>query len=76
MDLQQNILQALVAEGRPEAMVNAVKFAGPGVSYEQVFAIILDMEGKNLVKLVYCQYPSIINVQATLVGQATITSQL
>lgn len=69
-NLQTDILQALVAEGRPEAMVNAVKIAGTGSSYEQVFQTIMEMENQNLVKLVYCQHPSIINVQATLVGHA------
>lgn len=67
--LQMSILQALSAEGRPEAMVNAVKIAGPGFSYENIFHTIMEMENNNLVKLVYCQHPSIINVQVTLVGQ-------
>lgn len=70
MDFQQNILRALVAEGRPEAMVNAVKVAGNAFTYEEVFSHIMEMENKNFVKLVYCQHPQIINVQLTLVGQS------
>lgn len=69
MDIQQQILQALLFEGRPEAMVNAVKVSGPPHSYEEVFNEVMDMENRNLVKLVYCQFPAIINVQITLVGQ-------
>ncbi len=73
VNLEQNILRALVAENRPEAMVNAVKIAGPGMSYEQVFAAIMEMENKNYIKLVYCQHPAVINVQLTLVGTAAVT---
>lgn len=51
-------------------MVNAVKTAGPSLTYEQVFKEVMDMENKNYVKLVYCQFPEVINVQLTLVGQA------
>jgi hypothetical protein len=51
-----------------------MKIAGPGESYEQVFESIMKMENQNLVKLVYCQHPAIINVQATLVGLAAATS--
>ena len=47
MNLEQNLLRALVAENRPEAMVNAVKIAGPEMSYEQVFAAIMEMSGIN-----------------------------
>lgn len=72
VDLEQNILRALVAENRPEAMVNAVKIAGPELSYEQVFTAIMEMENKNYLKLVYCQHPAIINVQLTLVGSAAV----
>jgi hypothetical protein len=70
VNLEQSILRALVAENRPEAMVNAMKIAGAGASYEQVFGTIMEMENKNYVKLVYCQHPSLINVQLTLVGSA------
>jgi len=72
MDLDQNILQALVAEGRPEAMVNAVKAAGPSYTYDQVFSTVMDMENRNYVKLVYCQFPLIINVQLTLIGHTAV----
>jgi len=72
MDLDQNILQALVAEDRPEAMVNAVKAAGPAYSYEQVFSTVMDMENRNYVKLVYCQFPLTINVQLTLIGHTAV----
>ncbi len=75
MDIQQSILRALAAEGRSEAMVNAVKIAGPGFSFEEVFSIIMDMENRNLVKLLYCQHPAIINVQGTLVGLASAKSE-
>ena len=70
MHIQQQILQALLSEGRAEAMVNAVKTAGPSLTYEQVFKEVMDMENKNYVKLIYCQFPEVINVQLTLVGQA------
>ena len=69
MNLQRMILEALVAEGRPEAMVNAARVAGTEASYEQVFALVMDMENQNLIKLVYCQFPAVINVQLTLVGK-------
>lgn len=74
VDIQQNILRALVAEGRSEAMVNAVKIAGDQLSYEEVFALVMEMENRNHVKLVYCQHPQIINVQLTLVGQAVLSA--
>lgn len=66
--LTQRILTALVAENRPEAMVNAVKVAGEAMTYEQVFNTVMGMENSNFVKIVYCQFPTIINVQLTLVG--------
>jgi hypothetical protein len=68
-ELAKDILRALVAENRPEAMVNAVKVAGNELTYEQIFQAVMEMENKNLVKLVYCQFPAIINVQLTLVGK-------
>jgi len=74
VDIQQNILRALVAEGRAEAMVNAIKIAGNDLTYEEVFSLVMDMENRNYVKLVYCQHPQIINVQLTLVGQAALTA--
>lgn len=74
MDIQQNILRALVAEGRAEAMVNAIKIAGNDLTYEEVFSLVMEMENRNYVKLVYCQHPQIINVQLTLVGQAALTA--
>ncbi len=67
-DLTSSILAALIAENRPEAMVNAVKVAGDSMTYEQVFNTVMGMENSNYVKLVYCQFPSTINVQLTLVG--------
>lgn len=74
MDIQQNILRALAAEGRAEAMVNAIKIAGNSLTYDEVFSLVMEMENRNHVKLVYCQHPQIINVQLTLVGQAAITA--
>lgn len=68
-DLALDILRALVAENRPEAMVNAVKVAGNTLTYEQIFQTVMEMENKNYIKLVYCQSPAIINVQLTLVGK-------
>jgi hypothetical protein len=67
-DIERKILAALVAEGRPEAMVNAILASG-GESYASTFASVMDMENKNYLKLVYCQFPTIINVQLTLVGR-------
>ena len=74
-DLTKNILAALVAENRPEAMVNAVAVAGQALTYEEVFQTVMQMENNNYVKLVYCQFPSVINVQLTLVGKDAARSQ-
>lgn len=71
-DLPKNILSALVAENRPEAMVNAVKVAGHELTYEQVFQTVMEMENRNYIKLVYCQFPSVVNVQLTLVGKDAV----
>lgn len=68
-DLARSILVALVAENRPEAMVNAVRVAGQTMTYEQVFQTVMEMENGNYIKLVYCQFPAVINVQLTLVGK-------
>ncbi|MBL7851871.1 MAG: hypothetical protein JNN04_13295 [Cyclobacteriaceae bacterium] len=68
-DLTRNILTALLAENRPEAMVNAVRVAGSALTYEQVFQAVMEMENRNYIKLVYCQFPAVINVQLTLVGK-------
>jgi hypothetical protein len=68
-DLAQDILRALAAENRPEAMVNALKVAGNNLRYEQVFQTVMEMENKNYIKLVYCQFPAVINIQLTLVGK-------
>ncbi len=67
-DIERKILTALVAEGRPEAMVNAIMASG-GETYESTFASVMEMENKNYLKLVYCQFPTIINVQLTFVGR-------
>jgi hypothetical protein len=67
-EVECRILTALVAEGRPEAMVNAIQASG-GETYESTFASVMEMENKNYLKLVYCQFPTIINVQLTLVGR-------
>ncbi len=75
MTIQQQILNALLSEGRPEAMVNAMSATGSSSSYEQVFREVMDMENRNLIKLVYCQFPGVINVQITLVGQAAAKKQ-
>lgn len=69
---EQDVLQALMTEDRPEAMVNAVKIAGPGQSFEEVFSAVMEMENKNYIKLVYCQHPTMINIQLTLLGLAAI----
>ncbi len=71
-NLVRSILVALVAENRPEAMLNAVSVAGPTTTYEQVFQTVMQMENSNYIKLVYCQFPSIINVQLTLVGKEAV----
>lgn len=75
-DLDRNILAALVAENRPEAMVNAVTIAQAHLSYEQVFQVVMEMENRNYIKLVYCQFPSVINVQLTLVGKEAANQPL
>lgn len=74
-DLTKNILAALVAENRPEAMVNAVAVAGQALTYEEVFQTVMQMENNNYIKLVYCQFPSVINVQLTRVGKDAARSQ-
>lgn len=71
---ESDLLHALAAEDRPEAMANAMKFAG-SKNYESVFAAVMEMENKNYIKLVYCQFPTVINVQLTLVGKAAIVTQ-
>jgi hypothetical protein len=68
-ELTRNILAALVAENRPEAMVNAMQVAGSSLAYEEVFRVVMEMENNNHVKLVYCQFPTLINVQLTRVGK-------
>lgn len=75
-DLDRNILAALVAENRSEAMVNAVTIAQAHLSYEQVFQVVMEMENRNYIKLVYCQFPSVINVQLTLVGKEAANQPL
>ena len=74
-EFETNILKALVAVDRPEAMVNATKSADPEVAYETIFAAVMEMENKNYIKLVYCQAPTVINVQLTLVGRDAYLSQ-
>ncbi len=71
---ERNLLHALAAEGRPEAMVNAIKFAD-SKNYEDVFTAVMEMENKNYIKLVYCQFPTVINVQLTLVGKEAYETQ-
>ncbi len=68
-ELTRKILAALVAENRPEAMVNAMQVAGSSLAYEEVFRVVMEMENNNHVKLVYCQFPTVINVQLTRVGK-------
>ena len=63
------ILKHLVELGRPEAMGNAKEVIPPTLDYETAFEIINNMDNKNLIKLVYCVSPNIINVQLTLLGE-------
>jgi len=68
-EIEQKILRALFSEGRSEAMVNAMQAAGGSETYETVFSVVMAMENRNYLKLVYCQFPKVINVQMTLVGR-------
>ena len=68
--IENSILTALGETGRPEAMINAMQAAGSDAAYEKVFEIVMGMEHKNFVKLVYCVHPNVINIQMTLVGES------
>ena len=63
------ILKYLVELGRPEAMANAKELISPTIDYENAFELVNDMNNKNLIKLVYCVSPNMINVQLTLFGE-------
>ena len=63
------ILKYLVELGRPEAMANAKELISSTIDYEYAFELVNDMNNKNLIKLVYCVSPNMINVQLTLFGE-------
>ena len=67
--LETRILQVLVDEGRPEAMANAMKAAIPGETYDVVFETAIAMQNSDYLKILYCVFPSVVNVELTRVGQ-------
>ena len=67
-EIEHAILKALIGEGRPEAMINAMQ-AVPNEAYENVFETVVGMQNSNYIKLVYCTHPKVINIQLTRVGE-------
>ena len=67
-EIEHAILKALIGEGRPEAMINAMQPV-PNEDYENVFEAVLEMQNSNYIKLVYCTHPKVINIQLTRVGE-------
>ena len=68
-EAEKKVLKQLVELNRPEAMTNAMVALQPAMDYEQAFEIVNEMQNKNLVKIVYCVAPNVINIQLTRVGQ-------
>jgi len=68
--LETRILKVLVDEGRPEAMANAMKAAMPGETYDAVFETAIAMQNSDYLKILYCVFPSVVNVELTRVGQS------
>ncbi len=68
-EIEQKILNALIREDRPEAMINAMQAVAPNENYDNVFEAVIAMQNKNYVKVVYCTHPNVINIQLTLVGE-------
>ena len=68
-DATLEILRAMIATGREEPMINIVEVLKGGMTFEGAFHLANEMQNKNLVKLVYCAHPKVVNVQLTLVGE-------
>jgi len=68
-NLERRVLKLLVDEGRPEAMANAMK-AADGETYDTVFETAIAMQNKDYVKILYCVFPNVVNVELTKVGQS------
>ncbi len=68
-ELEHALLNALIQEGRPEAMINAMHAVAPNENYEAVFEAVIAMQNKDYIKVVYCTHPHIINIQLTRVGE-------
>lgn len=73
-ELEHAILNALIQEGRPEAMINAMHVVAPNENYENVFEAVIAMQNKDYIKVVYCTHPNIINIQLTRVGETAFQS--
>lgn len=69
VEAEKKVLKNLVELNRPEAMTNAMVVLQPSMGYEKAFEIVNEMQNKNLVKIVYCVAPHVINIQLTRVGQ-------
>lgn len=69
-NLETRILKVLVDEGRPEALANAMKAARAGEDYDLVFETAITMQNKDYLKILYCVFPSVVNVELTRVGQS------
>lgn len=62
------IVKRLIDLGRQEAMANAMEALDPSIEFETAFSMVNEMQNENLIKLVYCVPPAVINVQLTRVG--------
>jgi hypothetical protein len=69
-NLETRILKVLIDEGRPEAMANAMKAIKEGETYDLVFETAIEMQNKDYLKILYCVFPGVVNVELTRVGQS------
>ncbi len=68
-EIEYTLLNALIQESRPEAMINAMRAVAPNEKYENVFEAVIAMQNKDYIKVVYCTHPHTINIQLTRVGE-------
>lgn len=59
----------MVEFGRPEPMANIMELFNHQIDYQPGFDLAHEMKNKNFVKIIYCVFPNVINIQVTLIGK-------
>lgn len=66
---QNEVLKHMVELRRPEPMANVMEILNHQIDYQEGFDLANEMQNKDFIKIIYCVFPNVINVQLTLIGK-------